>query len=310
MAEISYSTVMADDGRKIWRDGELIRYEAATIHVLSHAAHRGSEVFDVLRIERTSRGTCAVGLREHVARFMTSMDLMGMKPEASIADLEAAVSEVVSANEGTVTVKLVGSWTDEANGTLPLTYRPTLFVAPVVGDHINAEKLPLDPIRVQTAAGPKIPRDVLPPGLKVAASYVPGIRHQIRASQEGFDEILFTSSTGDLAESTSLSCFVGQGSKLVVPPLDGVLDSITRRMLLEIANEANITVEVRPVAWDEVCAADELFLSSTNNIVRPIAALDDKHFDAPGAISTRLSELAEQVLEDNHRLSRRWLTPI
>lgn len=294
----------------IWRNGELIPYAEATIHVLSHAAHRGSEVFDVLRVEQTDRGNCAVGLREHVVRFIRSMELMGMEHPAAVTELIDAVAEVVAVNPSTGTIKLIASWAEEANGVLPATTRPTLYVASVPIDPESDRSKPLSPIKVQTAPGPKIPNSVLPPSLKVAASYTPGIRHKLAAVSEGFDEILFTSANGDLAESSSLSCIVVSGGRLIAPPLDTVLDGITRRMLFDIAESENIVIDVRPVAWTEVTQADELFLSSTNKVVMPIGQLDDQRFDAPGPVSQRLTELSNAVLADGHSLSERWLTPL
>ncbi len=294
----------------IWRDGQLIPYGEATVHVLSHAAHRGSEVFDVLRVEQTSRGACAVGLREHVVRFIRSMELMGMQHQATAERLSAVVAEVVAANGNTGTIKLVASWVEEANGVLPATTRPTIFVASVPIDPESDRSQPLTPIKVQSAPGPKIPNSVLPPSLKVAASYTPGIRHKLKAVEEGFDEILFKTASGDLAESSSLSCIVVSGGRLIAPPLDTVLDGITRRLLFDIAESENIVIDVRPVVWTEVQQADEVFLSSTNKVVMPVCQLDSQRFEAPGPISQQLTALSNAVLADEHPLSKRWLTPL
>ncbi len=301
---------MTKNPDQIWRNGELIPYGDATIHVLSHAAHRGSEVFDVLRVEKTGRGLCAVGLNEHVVRFIQSMELMGMEHSVSPDELIDGVAAVVAANTSVGTIKLVGSWVEEANGVLPKTTKPTLFVASIPIDPESDRSHPLRPIKVQTAPGPKVPSSVLPPSLKVAASYTPGIRHKLQAVKEGFDEILFKSTDGGLAESSSLSCIAVSGGRLIAPPLDTVLDGITRRMLFDIAESDNIAIEVRPVAWNEVEQADELFLSSTNKVVLPVANLDAKTFDAPGPVSRRLTELSNAVLADDHPLSQRWLTPL
>lgn len=264
----------------------------------------------MLRVEQTGRGNCAVGLQEHVVRFIRSMELMGMDHETTVGELNEAVAAVVAANDSTGTIKLVASWVEEANGVLPTTTKPTMFVASVPIDPESDRSKPLVPINVKTAPGPKILNSVLPPSLKVAASYTPGIRHKLAAVAEGFDEILFKSATGDLAESSSLSCVVVSNGRLIAPPLDTVLDGITRRMLFDIAEFENIVVDVRPVAWSEVEAADELFLSSTNKVVMPIKLLDERSFDAPGPMSDRLTAISNQVLADDHSLSERWLTPL
>ena len=86
------------DRGQVWRDGELIPFAEATTHVLSHMSARGSQVFDVLLVTRTDTGPCGVGLRQHVARFVRSAELMGMEDVGQVGDLEGAVARVVGAN--------------------------------------------------------------------------------------------------------------------------------------------------------------------------------------------------------------------
>lgn len=290
----------------IWVDGVLIPEADATVHVLSHAVQRGSTVFDVLRVVETPRGVAAFGLRQHVSRFERSMRLMGMTPNASIGELEAAVVETVAANPGSNTVKLVAAWASSPTGTIPESSVPQLSVAAIVGQ----QTLPTEvvPIRVRTATAPKMPSDVLPPGLKVAAAYTYGIRHTMMARQEGYDEILLRTPGGDLAEGVSQSLFVVADGQLVLPPLDVVLDGITRRAVVDLAHHDGLHTQVRPVSWEEVEAAEELFLCSTTNPVWPLASLDDRLLSDERPVTTQLARAAESLLNGDHQLSQRWLT--
>jgi branched-subunit amino acid aminotransferase/4-amino-4-deoxychorismate lyase len=97
---------------------------------------------------------------------------------------------------------------------------------------------------------------------------------------------------------------------LLVPALDIVLDGVTRRLHLDVAPEVGLVVEVRDVSWDEVLGADELFLTSTNQLVLPVASIDDQTFTAPGPRSEALAAAVGQVLAGDHPLSDRWLTPL
>jgi branched-chain amino acid aminotransferase len=299
---------VVDTESLMWRDGELIPFADATVHVLSHAANRGSEVFDVLRVVDTGHGPAVVGLRAHVARFDRSMELMGMEQPFEIAAIERAVARTVLANPGSAIVKLVAAWSEVAPVTVPLSARPSVFVAALPSADGNS--LIDRPVTVQTATMPKIPASILPPSLKVAASYTPGIRYQLAAAAAGFDDVVFKTIEGGLAESTTLSLLVVGGGRILVPPLDTVLDGITRRLLIDVAHHDGIPVEVRHVAWDEVTSADELILTSTNHFVRPIGRLDALSFDAPGPVACRLTEHLGEVIEGRHALSARWLTPL
>jgi branched-subunit amino acid aminotransferase/4-amino-4-deoxychorismate lyase len=94
----------------------------------------------------------------------------------------------------------------------------------------------------------------------------------------------------------------------MLPPLDAVLDGITRRAVLDVAKHLGHPIEIRPVSWDDVESADELFLSSTNAQVLPISRLDEIDFVAPGPVSAALGADVEEMLAGRHPLSERWLT--
>lgn len=306
----------------VWRDGHLVPFSDATTHVLSHMAARGSQVFDVLLVVRTDDDLKAVGLRGHVARFLRSAEMMGMTDVGSVGPLESAVAQTVLVNDqvlasgaesadqaGAYTVKLVAAWEDEPDGLIPTTLKPTVYVLA----NPNRGHQPIEPwlpIRVKTATMPKVPASVLPPGLKVAASYTGGVREQIKARAEGFDQVVFKTVDGDLAESTTLSAFVVAGEKLLAPPLDTVLDGITRRLVLDAASSLGIPTEIRAISWREVESADELFLSSTNKPVVGISHLDHRELPSSNPVTSLLSATVIEILKDSHDLSGRWLSAL
>ncbi len=299
----------------MWADGQMIRFEDATMHVLSHATQRGSAVFDVINILAvpTADGSAtvphALGLNGHVARFVRSMKLMGMDSDYTVDELEAAVVATVVANPGAGVVKLVAAWNEIPLRTLPITTTPHVWIAAMVPDQ-NADAPPVTGVKLQTASCPKMPASILPPSLKVAASYTAGVRQRMAAVADGFDDVVFKTADGDLAEGTTQSLSVITGSTLAVPPLDDVLDSITRQMMLEVATHQGLTVEVRTVPWSEVMAADELFLSSANLSALPVSCIDDQEYPSPGPHTQRLMEAADSLAIGQHELSDRWLTPM
>lgn len=307
----------------IWRDGRLIPFAEATTHVLSHMSARGSQVFDVALAVGRADGISVFGLREHVTRFVQSADLMGMEDMPDVVELEAAVADTIETNRqasgldphqvGTLVVKLMASWDDPAVGLEPVTRTPVVYVAVTLLHSASVD--PSDsvvpaPIRVKTAPMPKIPASILPPSMKVAAGYTPGIRHHLRAVDEGFDHVVFRTMDGDLAESVTSSVLVVSDRRIVVPPVDSVLDGITRRAVLDVAQSLDIPFTVRPVAWSEVIGADELFLCSTIRSVVPFGWLDDRDLDAPGPITRTLADAMSALLAGRHPLSDRWMTPV
>lgn len=295
----------------MWIDGKMLPSSEATVHVLSHGMQRGSTVFDVLKVVPAVDGASAFGLREHVARFSRSMDLMGMKSPFGIGELEQGVSDAVAANPGSTVVKLAAAWVEVPLRSLPVSVVPTVFIAALGGtgevvDPGGAKSV----VSVRSATAPKMPANILPPSLKVAASYTVGVRERLGAVAAGFDDVVFRTVDGDLAEGTTQSLFVIRANEIVVPPLDSVLDGITRRAVLDVARHQRHVVHTRHVPWDEVVAADELFLSSTNTPVLPVERLDDQRYLAPGPVSMALDEAMAELLAGRHELSARWLTPL
>lgn len=296
------------DEALIWIDGGLRPASEATVSILSHAVQRGSTVFDVVRICDTQDGPAAFGLREHVARFDRSMHLMGMTSAWSLDQLERALAETVLANPGATLVKVTAAWVSTPVATLPDTTDPQVSIAAINAPLLDPRTAP--GVRAKVALATKLPADVLPPGLKVAAAYTYGIRQKMAARAEGYDEIILRTQKGDLAESVSQSLFVVRDDLLLAPPLDIVLDGITRRMVLDVAHHLGYHSQVRGIPWDEVASADELFLSSTTNPVQSLAELDGRSLPAPGPLGSKLAAQAMELLAGRHALSHRWLTPL
>lgn len=273
---------------------------------LSHAVQRGSTVFDVIRVCPTAAGPAILGLRPHMARFERSMDLMGMTPAHTLAELEEAVVATVRENPGADLVKVSALWTSTPFSTLPDSTTPVIMVAALtVG---LADPAATKPITVAWATVPKLPPEVLPPGLKVAASYTYGLRDKLAAVEAGADEIILRTQDGDLAEAVSQSVFLVRDASIVVPPLDVVLDGITRRLVLEVAHHLGHHSSTRAIDAEELVEADELFLCSTTSPVLPVAALAGTSYDAPGPLSQELIRETIAVMAGTHPLSSRWLT--
>ncbi len=293
----------------VWIDGQLRPFDEAAISIFSHAVMRGSAVFDVLRIVQSANGPAAIGLRPHLARLERSMAMMGMEPAFSLARLEQAVTDVVAANPGAATVKTVACWSEIPPKSMPVTLVPTITMAAFVPDPLEPTLPPAESVALRTAVAPKLPPEVLPPALKVAASYTIGVRETMAALAAGFDSVVFRTTGGLLAEGTTQSLFVVRGERLIVPPLDIVLDGITRRLVLDIGAHLGFHNEVRPVEWDEVEAADELFLCSTNAPVAPVHRLDDRVWPDQGPVSQAIDAGIRSMIDDaDHPLARRWLS--
>ncbi len=300
---------MASDGTKIWRDGEMVDFEDATVHVLSNSNQRGSTVFDVMRVYETVEGPSVLGLREHVARFVRSMAHMGMDWGGSIAQLEAGIGQVARAHPGSPVIKVVATWSEVGTASLPVNLTPNIWIAALDPTQTVDAAPKKTELKLKVAHGPKIPDAVLPVSLKVGAMYTPGIREIMAARAAGFDDIVFRDIDGALAEGSTKSLIVVKNERLILPGLNQVLDSISRRTVLELAQHLRIACEIRHVYWDEVTTADELFASSTTAPVMPVVKVGEDQYDT-GPITKSLQAEVDSLLAGTHELSTRWLTPV
>ena len=298
------------DQRRVWLDGRLVPFGEATVHVLGQSVQRGTAVFDVLSVHDGADGPAALGLREHVARFGHSMEAMGMEPAHDLAELERAVADTVLANPGVELVKLTACFAEVTLDAVPASLVPQISVAALAPSDLPTPPRHAGGLRLRTAAAPKLPASVLPPGLKAAASYTIGVRERVLARRGGWDDVLFRTAGGDLAESTTTSVFVVRGHTILAPPLDVVLDGIMRRVAVDVARNGGLNVEVRPVAWEEVETADELFVTSTMRLAVPVAELDGRPYPDPGPVSKAVRADLERLVHGQHPSSRRWLTPL
>jgi branched-chain amino acid aminotransferase len=300
--------------RKIWLDGRLVPWPEATVHVLGQSIQRGSLVFDVMACYEVAGRPRVLGLREHSERFLRSAELNGMDLPLDLDGVLEAIGETVRANPGADLIKISAYYPGLSLDVLPSDPHPSVAVAAVA----FADVLPPGttvaprPARLQIAEPTKTPPKVLSPRLKVAAGYTAAAVAKARARREGFDEILFLDETGNVAEASTMSFLVVQAGTIHAPPLEYVLDGITRRAVLEMAEEESIPVRVAPISRDLLEQAEEAFLVGTSVNVWPVERIDERKLPAPipGPVAQRLISRFERVLEGNDPLSPRWLQPV
>jgi branched-chain amino acid aminotransferase len=302
--------------RKIWRNGRMIPWGDATVHVLGQSIQRGTLVFDVMPVYWVKRGPAVLGLREHTERFGQSMQLGGMTPPYGVGELLAGIGEVVRANPGCELVKISAYYPGISLDVLPVDAKPDIAIAAfTIGDIVpggqraNAR----GPAKLQIASSPKMPASVLSPQVKIAASYTHAAFAKARARAAGFHDVLFLDVEGSLTESSAQSFFLVEGGVLRTAGLDEVLDGITRRLTIELARDEGIEVKEGQMPRDLLGRAREAFLTGTTTNVWPIAQIDSTELPkpVPGPISAKLvARFAALCADEDPAFSKRWLQAV
>jgi branched-chain amino acid aminotransferase len=313
----SSSTSSAPD-RRIWLDGALVPWQAATVHVLSHSFARGSMVFDYLSVHETPRGAAIFRLAEHLERFERSVSIVGLPVAQSYDQLFAASLEVVRANPGCTALKVMAYLPSEEVGVVPMDERVSVAMAAYdpVRDVILRKP---HPKRMPEQLAVKLERSRrrigthLPIHAKAAANYLGAAMAAWQARREGYDEIVMLDEQGHLAEAPTSNVFVVDAAgTLRTPSLDSVLPGITRQSMLEVAKHEGIPTFDGVVQADELLGAREAFLSSTSIGVWPIASVDKQLLPAPvpGPVSARLKTRFDAITAGQDAAFAHWLTPV
>jgi branched-chain amino acid aminotransferase len=298
-------------------DGELVPWEQAQVHVLSHSLQRGSLIFDYMSVHETDRGPAIFRLAEHVERFLRSAEIVGLPLHMKTSEIENAIVETVCANPGATSVKTSAYLASIEVDVVPMDDRISVSIAAYdpIQDVIqrNPGTFPYRPtLRIWIEKDRRNRRDdIVPPQAKVAANYVSPMTAKWAARRAGYDEILLVDEQGFVAEGPTTNVFwVDAGGVLRTPPEDKVLWGVTRRSILEIAKHDGIPCEESRVRPEELMEAAEAFLTGTTAGVWPIDSIDGKVLGdgEPGPLSRTLRERFLQVSSGRDPAFDHWLT--
>ena len=303
--------------RKVWLNGEWVEWGAATLHVLSHAAQRGSLVFDYLSVYPHPQGAAVFRLPEHLERFHRSCELIGLRLDHAAGELSQAVLETVRANPGASAVKISAFIASIEIDVVP------------VDDEVHVAIAAYDPTADVLAhkSNPVPPRaatcrlwiekeihnrreDIVSPQAKVAANYVSTMGAKARARAAGHDEILLVDEYGQVAETPTANVFiVDSEGTLLTPPVNRVLLGVTRSTILDLARANGLQVREAPILPDELLAASEVFLTGTTAGVWPVVAVDGAPVGSGevGPVALQLQERFELVISGRDPEFADWL---
>jgi len=301
---------MAIEERRIWIDGKLVPWAQATLHVLSQSAARGSLVFDVMACHWLARGPAIFGLREHIERFVESTRLSRMKLAVDYDALVEGVRACVHANPGARIVKVNGYYPGVSLDVLPRDAHASVAIAAFSQEDLQGKRV-TEPARLQIADPRKMPPWVLSPQAKLAAGYLYTSIAKGVAREAGFHDVLLLDENGDVNESSTQSFFLVENGVLLTAPTSRVLAGITRWAVLDLAADEGVAIKEDAVPRGSLDSAQEAFLTGTTTDIWPVGQVDERRFEVPGPITTRLLRRLERMLAgDDPVFSPRWMQPV
>ena len=278
----------------IWLNGSLVPWRDAHLHVLSHALHYGSSVFEG---ERMYNGA-VFKLTEHSERLVKSAELMGFTIPYTAAEIDHATMEAARANNIVDGYVRPVAWRgSEMMGVSAQKNRINLAIAAWEWPSYFSPDAKMKGIRIRTAEWRRPSPQCAPVHAKAAGLYMICTLSKHSAEAEGWDDALMLDWRGRVAESTGANIFLAIDGKLHTPTPDCFLDGITRRTVIDLARARGIEVVERAIEPAELARADEVFLTGSAAEVTPVGQIDDASF-TPGRIcEAMIDDYAKAVRE-------------
>ena len=259
----------------IWFDGQIIDWQDANVHLLTHTLHYGLGVFEGVRAYNTPRGSSIFRLDDHTDRLFKSAQTVSMKIPFSQIEINDAHKTVISLNNlNEAYIRPMCFYGSEGMGLRADNLQVHCMVAAWEWPSYMEPEAREKGIKVKLSSYTRQVRNPVS-SAKVNGNYVHSIVALNEALAEGFDEALMLDAEGNVAEGSGENIFIVQDNTLITPDLDASLDGITRRTILDLAKELNIKYEIKKIKSEDVFNADEAFFTGTAAEVVPINSLDN-----------------------------------
>ncbi len=267
-----------NEAKYIWMDGELKPWVDAKVHILTHTLHYGNAVFEGTRAYQTNKGLAIFKLQEHTKRLYNSAKIVAIEPNRSYEEVYNAHIELLKVNDFKENVYL-RPLIYLGYGAMGIYHKNapvnTAIAAWEWGAYLGDEGLE-NGIKCCTSSITRNPNRSTFGKAKAAANYLNSQMAKFEAVENGFDEALMLDENGFMAEGTGECLFIVREGKLISPPNDNSLESITQFTIFELAREKGIEVVRRNITRDEIYISDEVFLTGTAAEVTPVNSLDHR----------------------------------
>ena len=304
---------MATDEGKLWMNGTIIEQPDAKVHVLTHSLHYGMAVFEGVRAYQTADNRTAIfRLKEHTERLLGSAKIFQMDVPFDAATLEQAHKDVVKQNKLAEAYIRPLIWIGAEK--LGLSSRDNSINAMVAAWHWGAylgEEGIKNGIRVKTSSFTHHLPNVTMCKAKASSNYPVSIMANQEVTRNGYDEAILMDPQGYVCQGAGENLFLVKDGVLHTPDLaGGALDGITRRTIIQFADDLGIKVIERRITRDEFYLADEIFMTGTAAEVTPIREYDDRTIGngGRGPLTEKLQTLYFDVVHGRNEQYMDWLS--
>jgi branched-chain amino acid aminotransferase len=293
---------------KIWMNGQLVDWDKAQIHILTHTLHYGTGVFEGIRAYETSQGPAVFRLTDHIARLHNSAKIMGMEIPYSVDELVAATKETVaSTGLPSCYVRPIAyyGYGEMGLNTLPCSVDVAIACWPW-GAYLGDDSINKG-VRMKISSWTRHDHNTMPPAAKTSGNYVNSSLAKVEALKAGYDEAIMLAPNGLIAECTGENIFCVRKGLILTPPLSaGALEGITQDSVATIARDLGFELRVDNIARSDLYIAEEAFLCGTAAEISAVASVDDRVIPCPGPMTKAIAEVYARAVRGQEDRYKEW----
>jgi len=294
----------------IWMDGELVPYDQATVHFITPTLHYGVGVFEGIRCYDTPNGPAVFRLREHFTRFIESIHILGVRDFLyTVDDLRQAVFQTIKANGFKECYIRPLMYLKGPMGMNMDRSKPAVGIAswewgPYLGDEAKDAG-----IHMMVASFTRLHPNVAMTKAKVSGNYVNSLMVKTLTLRSGYDEAVILDPQGFVAECTGENIFMLRKGVLYTPPLNTVLEGITRDSVMILAEDLGVRTEEAMISRDQLYIAEEVFISGTAAELVGVRMIDFRKVGEGkvGPITKAISKSYAETVHGSGKRSSEWL---
>jgi branched-chain amino acid aminotransferase len=298
----------------IWLNGEFVKWEDATVHVLTHGLHYGTGVFEGVRCYDTELGPAIFRHQDHLDRLKKSSDLYYMDIPYSLQELRTATKELISRNGlRSCYIRPLVFRGYGTMGLFPLDAPVDVTIAVWEWGAYLGDEGKRNGVRAKVSSWRRLGPDAFIPQAKASGQYLNSILAKIEVHKAGYEEAILLDQHGNVNEGSGENIFVVRDGIIATPPSTAsILDGINRKSSITIARDLGFEVVERDISRGELYLADEIYLTGTAAELVPVREVDDHPVGngTRGEITTAVQAAFEDALHGRTERYRDWLDPI
>ncbi len=297
------------EGQKIWMDGRLVDWADAKIHILTHALHYGTGVFEGIRAYETPRGAAVFRLTAHLERLFRSAAIYRMPMPFTLEEMVEGTKAVIRANNlGSCYIRPIAYRGYGEMGLNPMTAPVNVAIAVWPWGAYLGEAGLEQGVRAKVSSFRRIEANSIPTAAKACGQYLNSILAKMEVVEAGYEEAILLNGHGFVADGAGENIFAVREGTLYTPPTSaGALEGITRGAIIDLARDFRIPCVEKEMARTDLYLADEAFFTGTAAEIVPIREVDDRVIGEPGPITKKLQQKFFEIAAGRDSKYDAWL---